>query len=499
MHRAPCINPATARGMWPTWSRRNTQRRERRSAQIILLLIALAGTTVAFASGNRVIDIRSTGVKGDGTTIDGPAIQAALVQQRDAQFYFPQGDYLLDNYGQKKDGLTIGPSFRGSLLFAPGARLVCNTATTLAGNCLHLIHAEHVLIRNLTLDYLQGSKLPMRRADATGFAFVIDSSAHIKLLGVHVRASSGGCFWASNSTSLWVSYITVQNCTSDGVHFENDTSVTLTHMWSLNTQDDGLAFTNVAADEIKCGAVASDIHIKRSFARGISAPGGCMITIRRFSVDTTGSSGLLVDTEPSYKTRRPHHVRFEQGVVHDAGVLPSAGQANKYGVEINAADHVVVSLVRVEHAAGNGLDVFGGSSQIRVSHTLISHSRRSGVCLVGSRSIAMTDVTVEDAAGYGVYIARSGDVTFDDVTLRHVATGSPEQYLHRALWIDDAKGTIRGHRIHIADRSPTATGFVVGGSGNYAHNIDIQGISADLAAGSIRVEANSEERFVFVR
>jgi hypothetical protein len=499
MHRAPCIDPATAGAMRPPWSRRNTQRRESGSIQLVLLLIALAGTTVAFASGNRVIDIRSRGVRGDGRTIDGPAIQSALVQERDAQFYFPQGDYLLDNRGEKKDGLTIGPSFRGSLLFAPGARLVCNTATTLAGNCLHLLHAEHILIRNLTLDYLEGSKLPMRRADATGFAFVIDSSAHIKLLGVHVRASSGGCFWASNSTSLWVSNITVQNCTSDGVHFENDSSVTLTHMWSLNTQDDGLAFTNVAADEVKCGAIATDIHIRRSFARGISTPGGCMVTIRGFSVDTTGSSGLLVDTEPSYKTRRPHHVRFEQGVVRDAGELPCAGQANKYGVEINAADHVVVSLVRVEYAAGNGLDVFGGSSEIRVAHTLISHSRGSGVHLVGSRSIAMIDVAVADAAGYGVYIARSGDVTFDDLTLRHVATGSADQYLHRALWIDDAKGTIRGRGIHIADRSTSTSGFVVGGSGNYARSIDIQGIRADLAAGSIRVEANSGERFVLVR
>ncbi len=458
------------------------------------------GLAQALRPSTHMINVREHGVR-ESTPSDrseafaGTAIESLMKDHPGDTLYFPAGDYLLANNTNRKDGLVIGPTFHGSLVFASGARLVCNTVTPHAGTCVHFLSASNVSVLHLDIEYLDQKRLPMNRAAAVGYALLIDSSSNIQMSSTTIEASPGACFWASNSTRLTVHDIHVSQCTADGVHFENDRDVDLQDMWSLHTLDDGLAFTNVAVTNPNCGAVAKGIHIEDSATRGIAVPGGCGIAVSHFSIDRTGVSGILVNTDGAFHMRRPQTISFQDGVISNAGVLSSSsGGGNKFGIEVSAADHVSFEHVQVVSAASRGFDVSHGATSVSLNDSVITGSGDNAMNLMNSSDISVSQDVIQDAAGYGTYLSGVSDFKGSHLTYINVSTRRSGTNLHRVFWVDNPAGTTRQEFLKIIDNQPIATGYIVGCSDVVGHPFSITGLSTSIRQGSLKVECAGEVR-----
>jgi hypothetical protein len=466
---------------------------------VCVLLVAPCRSSQAQARPP-TINVRDHGVRGfkAGAQVGpvvGPAIEALMKDYPDGTLYFPAGDYLLVNETLRQDGLVIGPGFHGMLVFASGASLVCNTATQTAGTCVHFVSASHVSSQNLTIRYLGQQGLPRERAAAVSYALLIEDSSNLELSATRIEASPGACFWATNSSGLKVHDLHVTRCTADGVHFENDRMIDLQDMWSLQTQDDGLAFTSVAADNPGCGAVANGIHIKNSYSRGIAVPGGCDIAVSNFEIDRTGVSGILVNTDNAFHMRRPQNISFRDGVVSHAGVLASSsGGGNKFGIEISAADNVSVAHVQIESAAGRGFDVAHGATHITLTGSSISRSGDNAINIIGSSDILMASDSIKGAAGYGIYLAEVRDFKGSDLTIADVSTRLSATNLHRTFWVDNPAGSTRLEGLKVIDDQAAATGYILGCANIGKQTFSITGLSSSMRQGRLQVECAGEVR-----
>jgi hypothetical protein len=279
------------------------------------------------------------------------------------------------------------------------------------------------------------------------------------------------------------------------VHFENDRNVDLQDMWSSQTQDDGLAFTSVAQDHPNCGAVVSGVHIEDAYARGIAVPGGCDIAVSHFAIDRTGVSGILVNTDDAFHMRRPQRVSFQDGVIAHAGQLASSsGGGNKFGIEVSAADQVSFDHVQIVSAASRGFDVSHGATRVSLTGSSIAGSGDDAINISHSSGILLDRDSIEDTAGYGIYLAAVSAFKGTALVLTNSATRTSGRNLHRAFWVDDPAGPTQVEWLKVIDNQPAATGYVVGCANLAKQPFSITGLSASMRQGSLQVECAGDVR-----
>ena len=141
---------------------------------------------------------------------------------------------------------------------------------------------------------------------------------------------------------------------ADGVHFANCREVSGRELSTRDTGDDGVACVDYASGPESGDIELSALDVRDSRTRGIAIVGARRVRIDGFSIESTGSSGVLVVRDDTYRTRRPSQVVLTGGWVSGAGMrAPRVG--NDFGIEAIEADHLVVRDVRIADAAGFGL------------------------------------------------------------------------------------------------------------------------------------------------
>jgi hypothetical protein len=471
-------------------------------ARYAVALLLLVWSSLSVSQGRRdiesrrvAIDVTRMGVRGDGATVVGPKITSIMADHPSASIYFPAGDYLLSNNGKERDGLIVDSHFHGSLVFGVGARFLCTTSSTSAGTCVYLLGASGLSLKNVHIGYKGSPHLPLKRSDATNYTLLIDASHGVTLTNMIIEGSPGACVWLSNSSELTIDGIHVNNCSADGVHFENDKEAYLNDMWSRNTYDDGLAFTNASQKDPNCGSTAQNIHISKSAARGISVPGGCAVRVSNFEISETGSSGILVETDKTFHTRRPVDITFSKGVVSGAGALiSSSGGGNKFGIEVNAADHVSFQDIIVNSSQTRGFDVSHGSTFVTLANSTIRQSGDAAIALLNSSSITLVNDVIERAGGYGTYAAGVSALNGTSLSYKNVSMRSGPANLHRVFWVDNAVGSTHVEHLSVIDDQPIATGYLIGCSRVAPYPFLLSGVKSSIRGRRLMIDCEGDVR-----
>lgn len=164
-----------------------------------------AGIAAAVQAGDLVHNVRDFGAKGNGTTADDAAFNAAL-SGGNRIVYVPAGDYLMRGWVRlyantwlimSPDAVILNDSLTSETVFVNGPHGNSTYATGYAGD------------GNLRITGGQIDMGPRKARSVTGQAFAIGHAEHVLIENVHMRNQRAGHFIELNSTRNAV----VRNCT----------------------------------------------------------------------------------------------------------------------------------------------------------------------------------------------------------------------------------------------------------------------------------------------
>lgn len=452
------------------------------------------------------INVRLSGAWGDGQHVDGPLIQEIIDSNPNGFIYLPPGLYKLDNASANVTGLTF-QNFHGHFFMFNGARLLCDNATTSAGQCVQITSSSNATFDNLRIGYTDESGLPLSRQNATSNALLVTVSTNIVFTNTNVEASTGSGFWISNSNQIQLNGGTfVYNTAADGLHFENTGSSSVTGYTADNTGDDALGVTNIATINPNCGLTASNIRVNNSHSRGIAVAGACSATFSNFAVDMTANSGIASTQDPSIASRIPTDIHFSNGVVSRAGQYTTTVDGSKDCVDIADSTNSSVSGVTCTAPVGDGVFVFGNANNISVDTVVVNEAGSAGFQAAGSTNVSFTnDVTRSAAAGgyslqqvsqgvisgsyscssvgYGFYHSRSSGIT--ESSLQSYDDGQGNS---RVWWAEQMSGTISLNGINVANDIAQPQPLVIGGWDNPPQSVTINNVQSEILYGTLVVQ-----------
>jgi hypothetical protein len=402
------------------------------------------------------------------------AIQAAVAANPGGAVHFPviEGHYGIDN----RRGPLVINGFAGALRFDPGAKLVCQSPSR---GCLVLSGGSHALVENLRIAY---SPVPVTRINEPAFnaRFTYD----LRVVGAVIENSPAAGILISASYRPLVTQSTIVSSLADGISFENSEDGTVSDSTTNDTGDDGISFINYdRANQIEFpdlrGGRAVNVKVRNSRARGIAVPGQSNVLVSDFVVENTSASGVLVLQDTSFTTRQPSNVKFQNGLVIDAGRLAPA-KATPYGLNYSGTGGLVeFSDITVLNPADRGLSGTAPDGRVTARDVHIVGGT-DGVNIGRTRSVELRGITSEDAAGYGIFVNTVGNwVVAENLLAVNASKGST---LRRAVWFEN-NGDVQAWGINIVDEQANPTGYIAGGFRNT--RIVMSGIRAIIRAGTI--------------
>ncbi|HMF76531.1 MAG TPA: hypothetical protein VK604_12790 [Bryobacteraceae bacterium] len=453
-----------------------------------------AQTAEGIVSGE--IDIHSAGAKGNGTTVDGAAIEIALLKNPHGKFYFPRGIYLLDN--SNRGGLS-GRTFSGSLRFAPGAILKCTDVGPRSRDCVGFSRGSGLTIDGMEIDYAQPT--PQPRNHAAGAALHTMFQTGMKVSNLRIDGSTSAGVYSEMDVDSEFSNISIKNTTADGFSVVNGKNTRLSNLTTDVTMDDGLSIINYASNPDNQGFVGTNIKVSRSAARGITVPGQSNVQVSNFSVSQTCAQGVLIFNDLSFKTRTPDNVKFSQGEISEVGAYTNERypcknqQTNGIGIHYIAAgsvslDHIKITGSTAGALAGNTGPTSHATASASISDIDIAGpplgtngAKVGGVVIYKTGRLVMSKISLQNASG-GFFISHNDDVEATDLSAKDV-----KGYLHRSFDFEN-NGKVQGNRLITTDDQDTPTGneFV---DFNNKEPASYRGVEAHIAKSSLKIEKGS--------
>jgi len=289
-----------------------------------------------------------------------------------------------------------------------------------------------ILIDNVSESH---TKAPLYISGLTGVSyrnFMIKST--VPLLHANRNATQHG-FWILDCTDITVDNVScdgmaatflltqrsqkvqVLNCRynntlADGIHItDNSKNVTIIGNKGYLTGDDGIAVVSYITDGGYCEDVTiMGNHIYNSKARGIASVGGKRITIALNHVNSTVSSGLLVNKDLNYNTYDNIDVFFFGNTVLNAGQeTPKEGvpTGNQFGIEIatgspgTVCESNIVRNAKTRGISGIGDEISGQSHRITIKSNKIAECGSDGINFQNINGCVIEANRVESCGGYG--------------------------------------------------------------------------------------------------
>jgi hypothetical protein len=406
---------------------------------VLLVLLPLAQNCQAQSSGT----VTSLGAHPDGTasTETTAAFRTAFANNPVGEIVVPPGRYLIDN---SEGPLTI-TNFSGRLMFQGAAELVF--ADNRKGGFL-FEGGTGAIISDLRATY---ATPPLSRSSPNE-ELMFSHTINTIVMNAIVRNSPGAGIVFVDSVNPNVTNASVFNSLADGLNFSNCQNARVINLLTLDTGDDGLAFVNYARHPNLTGAVAQNIVITNSRARGIAIAGQSDVTVSGFQIKNTSSSGVLVAQDTAHNTRVPANVFIENGSIYDAGTMaPLVG--NQYGLEFNSQKNVTFANIAVFNSGNSGLSGTAPAGSVTVNNVFVdSPLAGMGLLFYKTKSVHVTSSTTSGTPSYGFLSLQSDQIIVEGLTVRNAGMTDS---LRRAVWFEDAQ-TILASTINILSRPGTA-------------------------------------------
>ena len=454
------------------------------------------------------INVMLDGATGDGHTNDSPAIQSIINSNPNAVIYFPVGQYVLDNPSLYDAGLVFS-GFHGTAIMASGARFLCDTATTSAGQCIDIVNSSGANFDNFDVGYLDEQNLPLSRNNAISNAILVQDSSTINFGNTTVEASTGSGIWVTDSTNIsFLGGTNVSNTAADGLHFENVGGATVVGYTSHNTGDDALSATNISTTTPNCGLNATNLQLYQSKSRGIAVAGACGSTFSNFYIEDTANSGLGIGEDPTISSLVPENSTFSNGTVVNAGQFPSTISSLKDCIDISLSNTTSVSNVECSNPLLDGLYVFDGANQVTITGVTTDTAGNVGFQSVDSTNVSLSNTVDRNSAnaGYSIQntqtgsLAGAGTCSSGAYGFYHsAATGFTESNLmsydaaenastHRVWWAENSSGQVSVNGFSILDDQAHTAPDVVGGAGDPSGSVTVDGITQNLLGSTLSLQ-----------
>ena len=454
------------------------------------------------------INVMLDGATGDGHTNDSPAIQSIINSNPNAVIYFPLGQYVLDNPSLYRAGLVFS-GFHGTAIMASGARFLCDTATTSAGQCIDIVNSSGANFDNFDVGYLDQQNLPLSRNNAISNAILVENSSAINFGNTTVEASTGSGIWVTDSTNIsFLGGTNVSNTAADGLHFENVGGATVVGYTSHNTGDDALSATNISTTTPNCGLNATNLQLYQSKSRGIAVAGACGSTFSNFYIADTANSGLGIGEDPTISSLVPENSTFSNGTVVNAGHFPSTISSLKDCIDISLSNTTSVSNVECSNPLLDGLYVFDGANQVTISGVTTDTAGNVGFQSVDSTNVSLSNTVNRNSAnaGYSIQntqtgsLAGAGTCSSGAYGFYHsAATGFTESNLmsydaaenastHRLWWAENSSGSVSVNGFSVLDDQTHTAPDVVGGAGDSSGSVTVDGITQNLSGSTLSLQ-----------
>jgi hypothetical protein len=384
----------------------------------------------------------------------GPANRAALIaalSNSAASVYVGAGDHRIDNSGAD----IVIPSFTGVLAFAPGARLVF---TDSAGRGVEFRSGTGARFYGLSTTFATAPAVRVGAQECVLFAETTDT--YVEDVRVAGSAAAGLLFFRCTRPTVVGALIT--GTMADGLHFANCQDGTADRITTIDTGDDGVAFLNYSDGPDNSGGVATNLHVTRSKARGITVVGQSGVTIRDAVIDTTSSAGLYCAHEDGeWKTRVPDDVVLERIKVLGGGATwaDNGGTVASSGLRITEAGRVTAAHIVIDSPGAHGVHAQGNGT-VTLLDIVAARTPQSGF-LMQSGTYVVDRLTAEETSGIGVNAYGCTRFEFGTITARNTAK---THATHRALSVENTT-RVFGTRVWIIDTQTTPTGYVAGAYG----------------------------------
>jgi hypothetical protein len=403
-------------------------------------------------------------VKNNGAVPATQAIETALRQKAGSKLYFPPGTYILDNLTHP--GLLV-EGFNGTLVFAPGALIVCTTATSAAQDCVKVQDEIGLGLEGLHISY-RGGTLPLPRAHPAprGMALRFWHATGVNATNIRIDGSTNVGVFVDESRDCKFRSVAVSNTSADGFSSVNSGNIQLTDLTTRTTMDDGLSIIRYAGKANNTGFEGSNIRVFDSAARGITVPGQEDVTISNFAVNNTCAQGVLIATDGSYHTRRPENVKISQGSILGAGfythlqnpcMSPTSGGIGLQYADAGdiAVDHVTITMSRAQAVAGGQGPNSPQSGHVVLNDIRVFGENGGGIAIYQTKQLEIYDASINNAHG-GFFISNNGDVI-----AKNLATKNVKGFLNRAFDFEKNNSVeATGIRIVDTQQTPTSNVFV---------------------------------------
>ena len=446
------------------------------------------------------LNVLLNGAAGDGHTNDSPALQSIVNSNPNAVIYFPLGNYVLDNPSPNQAGLLFS-GFHGTAIMANGARFLCDTPTTSAGQCVEVANSSNATFDNFRVGYVHEQGLPLSRNSAISNAILVKSSTSLTFNNTTVEASTGSGIWTTGSTYLnFLNGTSVSNTAADGIHFENVGNSVLTGFTSHNTGDDAIGATNIATSGVNCGMNASNLQIFQSHSRGIAAAGSCGYNFSNFYIQDVTNSGVGALQDPTISSRIPTNNTFTNGTIVNAGTYPSPIPGNKDCVDVNVSTLTTVSNVECHSPQSDGVYLFQGADQVTISGVSVDAAGSVGFQTTDATNVQFSNTITRNSVnvGYSIQSLRGGSMVGADTCssgvygFYHSAAinftesnlmsydSAENSSMHRVWWAENSSQAVSVNGFSILDDQTHSAPDVVGGFGDASGSIMVDGITQNL-------------------
>ena len=306
-----------------------------------------------------------------------------------------------------------------------------------------------------------------RRTTLEDSAVVVDGALDTELVGLEiVRSSSAAVFVYGQSRRTWIEGNEITDNWADAIHFTDGSreawawgNVIVSREPTLG--DDGIACVTYGSGP-RCGEMEwwANTHLGNGWGRGLAVVGGDNIAIHDNVILDTAAAGIIVASEPSYRTPGSDHITIERNVISGTGhavAHPGILISALHGPidEVVIADNSVVAGPGQSPVRSEG-DV-GSLSERGTSPTASAGALTSGPLAGGDRAARRTSILAtrdpslapsEQRRGLHRVHVRGRPETGFEQRLEYVVAGAPSAI---DAWQGDRGGEVVRFRSWSAD------------------------------------------------
>lgn len=437
----------------------------------------------------------SYGAKGDGTTDDTRAINAAIAaaQLVGGSVYVPStpDSYLYSSCIYVK-GIELYGDGDQSLLQATDPQ---NSAIVLEG--------DHASLRSVKIISPKSTGIGRQSTPQTAGVllygatnFTVDSVSVDTTASVGIMSLGGS---GTAATPSVISHCSVANTLADGIHMTDKSAyLNVLNNTVTNSGDDMFAVVSYMGD----GGICHDIEIsgnsgngQSANGRGVSVVGGNNVKILNNNIQKSRAAGVYLQSElvrgPNgalvYKTYGDDNITVEDNTLNDLASTVYHGAINMGGRPADTTDagqtenadvlvtNVTISGNTITDAHHSGICIQAYFDNVSIEGNTIDTTGEQGIIVFGGSNLSIGDEdgnTLKNIGTYGIYIGTNsemptftaGTITIQDNVFDDTNVLGNNTIPIISIGASSVDGDISGNKFNVSGKYHISTPYILYGS-----------------------------------